>query len=113
MRGAEPCPAVPVATSRTRAGSFSAVPMLTRVTRAAVDGRAAAFGHREFGVDLGEVLADHEVDADAGHVGFFTRFGEEDHVAIELARPGASASAWSMRLAASTGLSSLLPRPQM
>ena len=46
--------------------------------------RAAAFRHGEFGVDLSEVLADHEVDADAGHVGLFTRFGEEDHVAIEL-----------------------------
>ena len=84
---------MPVATSRTRAGSFSAVPMLTRVTLRAVDGGAAAFGHRELRVDLGEVLADHVVDADAGEVGLFARFGEEDHVAIELARPGASASA--------------------
>ena len=50
----------------------------------ALDGRAAAFGHGEFGVNLGEVLAHHEVDADASRIGFFARFGEEDHVAIQL-----------------------------
>ena len=44
---------------------------------------AAAFGDGELGVDLVEVLAHHEVDADAGRVGLLARFGEEDHVAIE------------------------------
>ncbi len=43
---------------------------------------SAAFVEREFGIDLAKVLIHHEIDAQAG--GFFARFGQENHVAVEL-----------------------------
>ena len=41
-----------------------------------------ALGEAELGVDLGQVLAHHELDAEL-HVPFFTGLGEEDDVAVE------------------------------
>ena len=73
---------------------------------------ARAFGERELGVDRGEVFAHHEVDADAYVVGFLPRFGQEDHIAVERHARRLSSS-MVIRFAASTGLSSLVPRPQM
>ena len=43
---------------------------------------ATAFGEAILGLDIGEVLLDHEVDADARR-SLFPRFREEDHVAIK------------------------------
>ena len=49
---------------------------------AANPGDAAALREAVLGLDLREVLADHELDAEAG-IPLFTRFGQEDDIAIE------------------------------
>jgi hypothetical protein len=51
---------------------------------AVFDGSSSAFRHGVLRFDLFQVFADHVVHADADCIGFFTRFGHEDDIAIQL-----------------------------
>jgi hypothetical protein len=82
MRGTDPWPDVPVATRRTRAGTFRC-PDVHRHHLAVFDGRVPSLGQRILGVDLVVVLLHHEIDADSGGVRFLAGLGQEDHIAIE------------------------------
>ena len=50
---------------------------------AVLDCRAAAFGHRKFGVNRIKMLIQHEVYTDAGNVSLFAGFCQKDDVAVQ------------------------------
>ena len=82
-RGIDPWPDVPVATSRTRLGTFSVVAICTRRTRPSSIVRAWTLAQRELRVDLVEMPLDQETDTHAGRVGLLAGFGEKDQIALE------------------------------
>src|SRR5258706_9654521 len=53
----------------------------------AVERGTAALGEGELGVDIVEMLTHHVGDADAGGIGFFAGFGQENQIAGELGAP--------------------------
>ena len=80
--GTEPWPAVPRAVSVMARGIFSSVWIEAKVTLPPWRLRLPPSARQNSDVDLGQVLVDHELDAEA-HGAFLAGLEERDDVAVE------------------------------
>ena len=81
-RGVEPWPEVPVAISRTRRGTFSVVAIWTVRTRPS--SMVAPFpSAMANSASMARIPIHHEANANAGWIGFFAGFGQENHIPVE------------------------------